>query len=147
VKKIGLVAKLGSGLKKVSRRGFELIFMTFLMLHQSDFSLMQGVAWLGMFSYSAQETSLEKALEQTFDGQNPCDLCHFIQESQNQKDSEHLPESVKKKKSDTSFSLQKKLSLVSHKIVKGNSADPYKLTYLRLKSQCHFEVDLPPPKV
>lgn len=117
------------------------------MLHQSDFSLMQGVAWLGMLTeYTVNETSFEKALEQTFDGQDPCELCHFIQESQDSEKSESLPETVKKKKAETSFSLISELVFKTDRRVSFQAENLFAPYMVKFKSQCHFEVALPPPK-
>lgn len=134
--------------KEVSSRVFKLFFIILLMLHQSDFALMQSVAWLGMLSQNSVEvSSIQKAIEKTFDGQNPCELCHFIQESQSHDDSESMPETVKKKKPETQFSLESSIQLKKTKpFIEGLSG----LSFMRqsnLESQCAFEVALPPPKV
>ncbi len=48
--------------------------------------MLQSVAWVNMVRDYSQETSLTKALSQTFDGQHPCELCRFIQSTKTSED-------------------------------------------------------------
>ena len=41
--------------------------------------MLQSVAWVNMARAYSQETTLSKALAETFDGNHPCRLCRFIQ--------------------------------------------------------------------
>ena len=41
--------------------------------------LLQSVAWTAMMLNNAQHSTLGQALEQTFDGRHPCDLCKTIE--------------------------------------------------------------------
>jgi hypothetical protein len=41
--------------------------------------ILQSVAWVGMAVSYSQTAPLKEALEKTFDGQHPCQLCDFVQ--------------------------------------------------------------------
>lgn len=45
---------------------------------------LQSVAWVRMTIDYAQSTTLTKALEKTFDGEHPCDLCHKVKEGRSE---------------------------------------------------------------
>jgi hypothetical protein len=53
---------------------------------------LQSVAWVGMVVNYSQSASLSKALEMTFDGQHPCQLCNLVRQG---KASEKKQESQK----------------------------------------------------
>ena len=43
--------------------------------------MLQSVAWVGMVvSYTQTDNSLATAVEKTFDGQHPCDLCEVVKD-------------------------------------------------------------------
>lgn len=43
--------------------------------------MLQSVAWVGMVvSYTQADDSLATAVEKTFDGQHPCDLCEVVKD-------------------------------------------------------------------
>jgi len=58
-------------------------------------AFLQSVAWVTMFVRYAQQTTLQQALAQTFDGKNPCAICHLVENG---------------KKSDEKQSKEKRLS-------------------------------------
>lgn len=41
-------------------------------------TVLQSAAWVGMIVSYSQEGSLGEALEKTFDGEHPCELCRMI---------------------------------------------------------------------
>ena len=43
-------------------------------------TLLQSVAWVGMFLSYSQTSTLRQALVKTFDGQHPCSLCKRIEQ-------------------------------------------------------------------
>ena len=43
-------------------------------------TLLQSVAWVGMFVSYAQTGTIREALVKTFDGQHPCSLCKDIEQ-------------------------------------------------------------------
>jgi hypothetical protein len=45
--------------------------------------ILQSVAWVGMAVSYSQTAPLKEALEKTFDGQHPCQLCDFVQTGKN----------------------------------------------------------------
>lgn len=46
--------------------------------------VLQSVAWAGMLVSFAQTETVVVALEKTFDGEHPCDLCQAVQKGQNE---------------------------------------------------------------
>jgi hypothetical protein len=64
-------------------------------------ALLQSLAWVGMTINFSRTDSLDVAIEKTFDGQHPCNLCHFVAEG---KKSERTKEVVK---------VETKLDLIS----------------------------------
>ena len=44
--------------------------------------ILQSLAWMNMLVTYAQEEGIEVAVVKTFDGKNPCKLCHFVAEGQ-----------------------------------------------------------------
>ena len=54
--------------------------LAFFSIAGGHWTVLQSVAWVEMLhSYSQQSGSLAVAVEQTFDGQHPCELCQQIQ--------------------------------------------------------------------
>ncbi len=45
--------------------------------------VVQGIAWARMLVSYAGETSLMQAVEMTFDGEHPCELCQMARKAQN----------------------------------------------------------------
>jgi hypothetical protein len=41
---------------------------------------LQSAAWIGMTVKYAQNSTLGDALEKTFDGKHPCELCKFVED-------------------------------------------------------------------
>jgi hypothetical protein len=55
------------------------LFIITLCIGQLGIPFVQVVAWVGMISsYSLTESSFEKAISLTFDGEHPCDLCQAV---------------------------------------------------------------------
>jgi hypothetical protein len=53
---------------------------------------LQSIAWTTMLVENARRVPLSEAVERTFDGSHPCDLCHAVAEGKkSQKKSEPLP--------------------------------------------------------
>lgn len=53
---------------------------------------LQTVAWTGMLVSRSQESSVQQAVETTFDGEHPCALCHVVEEGQKQqRETETVP--------------------------------------------------------
>ncbi|RYD81696.1 MAG: hypothetical protein EOP84_10570 [Verrucomicrobiaceae bacterium] len=58
---------------------------------------LQSVAWVGMvISYAQEEESLVGALEKTFSGENPCDLCHAVKEGQSEEKKQEITKTLVK---------------------------------------------------
>lgn len=62
-----------------------------LRLLGGDLALLQGLAWVGMLLERAPEKGLAQAVESTFSGDEPCDLCRAIKKT---KDAESASEPV-----------------------------------------------------
>ena len=56
------------------------VVFTLVLVIASHWFVWQSVAWVGMVIKYAQDSSLVTALEMTFDGQHPCQLCKFVTE-------------------------------------------------------------------
>ena len=62
-------------------------------------TVLQGVAWTGMFLANLNESTVTEAVEKTFDGEHPCPLCLAVKEGQKQEKDDSKPlaaKSVKK---------------------------------------------------
>jgi hypothetical protein len=62
-------------------------------------TVLQGVAWTGMFISNLNQVSVVEAVEKTFDGEHPCPLCLAVKEGQKQEKDDSKPlaaKSVKK---------------------------------------------------
>jgi hypothetical protein len=55
-------------------------------------ALLQSLAWVSMTINFSRTDALDTAIEKTFDGQHPCNLCHFVAEG---KKSERTKETLK----------------------------------------------------
>lgn len=65
-------------LKKILSNMLRAILLIALLLsHGGGSTVLQGVAWISMFTGELEkDSSLEQALVSTFDGEEPCPLCH-----------------------------------------------------------------------
>ena len=62
-------------------------------------TLLQGVAWTGMFLVNLNEGTVTEAVKKTFDGEHPCPLCLAVKEGQKKEKDDSKPlaaKSVKK---------------------------------------------------
>ena len=50
---------------------------------QGQLDVLQYVAWATMMAEYTQEHGLSKGIQQTFNGEAPCDLCHTVTERRN----------------------------------------------------------------
>lgn len=57
---------------------------------------LQSVAWVGMVISYAQEESFADALEKTFDGAHPCQLCHAVKQGQNEEKKQEIAKTMVK---------------------------------------------------
>ena len=58
--------------------------MVALQISGGHWTVLQSVAWVGMVvSYTQTDDSLASAVEKTFDGQHPCDLCEVVKDGRN----------------------------------------------------------------
>lgn len=58
--------------------------------------VLQSVAWAGMFVDYSTDYSLVEAIDKTFDADNKCNLCRFVEEgTQSDAESERLMKTVK----------------------------------------------------
>lgn len=62
-------------------------------------TVLQGVAWTGMFLANLNKGTVTEAVEKTFDGEHPCPLCLAVKEGQKKDNDDSKPlaaKSVKK---------------------------------------------------
>jgi hypothetical protein len=59
---------------------------------------LQSAAWLGMIVKYSQDASIEEALEKTFDGEHPCELCKLVEQGTKQQgqDEKKASDAIKK---------------------------------------------------
>jgi hypothetical protein len=58
---------------------------------------LQSVAWMGMvISYAQEEETFTDALEKTFSGQNPCQLCHAVKQGQSEEKKQEIAKTMLK---------------------------------------------------
>jgi len=64
----------------VSKRlGEILLAFALIFAIGGHWALLQSVAWVGMFANNVRSCSVGEALEKTFDGEHPCELCKIVQ--------------------------------------------------------------------
>ena len=115
-----------------------LVLVATLMAMNVHLGIAQYAAWATMiYDYQASEGSLSKAVEMTFDGEHPCDLCHVVRrgmDSEAQEDEAVLP------------NTQIKLLLTDRKGITVEAAD---LSYLLSLNNFEFipetYIDIPEP--
>jgi hypothetical protein len=76
-------------LKRLSRIALVLSLVCVVGGH---WAVLQSLAWLGMTVTFSRTDRLDVAIEKTFGGQHPCNLCHFVAEG---KKSERTKQIVK----------------------------------------------------
>lgn len=59
-----------------------LLLVACLHLIGGHWLALQTVAWVGMFVDNQRTQTITEALENTFDGQHPCDLCVVVEKGQ-----------------------------------------------------------------
>nr|AGW45559.1 hypothetical protein [uncultured bacterium Lac161] len=57
-----------------------LVVLALVIVTGGHWSLLQSAAWVGMAVNYSKCEPIAVALQKTFDGQNPCQLCHFVKE-------------------------------------------------------------------
>lgn len=61
-----------------------LVLVAAVQLLGGQWLVLQSVAWAGMLVSFAQTETVVVAIEKTFDGEHPCDLCQAVQKGQNE---------------------------------------------------------------
>ena len=64
------------------RLGRWIIVLTVVFATGSHWFFLQSIAWVGMTVEFSRTEALGTALQKTFDGQHPCNLCKLVQEGQ-----------------------------------------------------------------
>ena len=55
-----------------------LVVTTLILLIGAHWGILQTVAWIGMAVSYSQDAPLKEALQKTFDGHHPCQLCKAV---------------------------------------------------------------------
>lgn len=76
---------------------------------------LQSVAWMGMVISFAKEESLVGALEKTFSGENPCQLCHVVKEGQSEEKKQEITKILVKVDAILAGSIQLPLPMESER--------------------------------
>jgi hypothetical protein len=67
-----------------------------LAVSGGHWAILQSVAWAKMIVEYSRSAPLEVALEQTFDGQHPCEMCKMIQQAKQPTHRQELKQSAPK---------------------------------------------------
>lgn len=81
---------------RVAQRAVVVLACLTLGMH---WTVLQGVAWTGMFLANLNQGTVTEAVEKTFDGEHPCPLCLAVKEGQKKEKDDSKPlaaKSVKK---------------------------------------------------
>ncbi len=73
--------------------GYPLLFLAMFSIAGGHWAVLQSVAWTGMVIQYSKTSTIGVALEKTFSGKNPCELCHVVKEGR-EKES-RLPAALK----------------------------------------------------
>lgn len=91
-------SRLGAPRGLLWRCGNYLLIFALLGATGGHWPLLQSIAWSGMLIENLQTDSWQEAVEKTFDGQHPCQLCHQIKAGKKAEKQSPLPELDKKLK-------------------------------------------------
>jgi len=61
-----------------NRLGECFVVIALILSIGGHWTLLQSVAWMGMFAHNVRSCTLAEALDKTFDGQHPCALCKVV---------------------------------------------------------------------
>ena len=61
-----------------SRIGRVLVVFTLICTIGGHWAILQSVGWVGMFASYSSSASLSVALQKTFDGKHPCEMCKLV---------------------------------------------------------------------
>ncbi|HEX5218380.1 MAG TPA: hypothetical protein VFZ59_02335 [Verrucomicrobiae bacterium] len=78
------------------RVGNILLIVALLAATGGHWALFQTVAWTNMLADNLQTDSLSEALTKTFNGKNPCNMCHEIAAAKKSEKKSDLPNLGKK---------------------------------------------------
>jgi hypothetical protein len=67
------------------------VVLTLMISIATPWSLLQTAAWCGMLMRYSQSASLSQAIEMTFDGEHPCQLCKWIRQGQQEEREKQNP--------------------------------------------------------
>lgn len=66
------------------------VVLSLVCVVAGHWTLLQSLAWLSMTVNFSQTDTLDAAIEKTFSGKNPCNLCHFVAEGKKSERSKEL---------------------------------------------------------
>jgi hypothetical protein len=67
-----------------------LLIMTLMVSMGGHLALLQTIAWGNMLVSYSSETTLSEAMEKTFDGGHPCELCKVVKKSKSEEEKKPL---------------------------------------------------------
>jgi hypothetical protein len=62
-----------------------------LLANGGHWAVLQSIAWSRMLVEYARENSVVEAVQMTFDGEHPCEMCHRIEAGRQQEDKQGVP--------------------------------------------------------
>lgn len=66
--------------------GLAACLLAVLLTNGGHWAVLQSVAWARMIVEYSRDYSLAEAIEMTFDGEHPCQMCHKIREGRQQEE-------------------------------------------------------------
>jgi hypothetical protein len=73
------------------RLGRVIAFVVLLQLGGAHWLVLQSIAWSGMLLRQAREARLIEAMQKTFDGAHPCQLCKGVSHGQQKEKKSRVP--------------------------------------------------------
>jgi hypothetical protein len=118
-----------------------------LLVGQLGLPFLQVVAWVSMVSsHTLSSPSINVAIEKTFDGQNPCELCKAISAAEQQKHGdEGAPMPSSKRDIPTTYLSQLPLTFCMVPFVRGQVTEHEDVLIKDLLTQFIQKPLLPPP--
>ena len=80
--------KVWRQISQIALRGILVIMI--LGMTDGHWAILQSIAWTKMIIDYSRAKSIQTAIQQTFDGQHPCELCKFIQKAKQSSQQQEL---------------------------------------------------------
>ena len=82
--------------KGLSRFSKAIVALAVALSIGAQWPVLQSIAWFNMFLTFSAEEGVQQAFVKTFDGQNPCKLCKFVDEGKKAEQGSAKQDTIKK---------------------------------------------------